>query len=62
MCLLVLHWKICPKQTRSSTTCKECRVNMWSEEDMVRALAALGLEDIDLGSCEVSLQWKEKLL
>lgn len=33
-----------------------------SEEDMVRKLGALGLPDIDLESCEVSLQWKDKLL
>lgn len=33
-----------------------------SEEDMVRTLGALGLPDIDLESCEVSLRWKDKLL
>lgn len=33
-----------------------------SKEDMVRALEAVGLQDTDLKSCEVSLQWKDKLL
>lgn len=33
-----------------------------SEEDMVSALEALGLQDLDLLSYEVSLQWKDKLL
>lgn len=33
-----------------------------SEEDMVSALEALGLQDLDLNSCEVSLQWKDKLI
>ncbi|KAK0130982.1 Retrovirus-related Pol polyprotein from transposon 412 [Merluccius polli] len=37
-------------------------VHLRSEEDMVRALEALGLQDIDLKSCEVSLQWKDKLV
>lgn len=33
-----------------------------SEEDTVHTLGALGLPDIDLESCEVSLRWKDKLL
>jgi hypothetical protein len=37
-------------------------VHLRSEEDMVHAMEALGLQDVDLKSCEVSLQWKDKLV
>ncbi|KAI4883964.1 hypothetical protein NFI96_008254, partial [Prochilodus magdalenae] len=33
-----------------------------SEDDMTRVLETLGLTDLDLKSCEVSLEWKDKLL
>lgn len=33
-----------------------------SEEEMSRVLSDMGLQDLDLSSCEVSLEWKDKLM
>lgn len=33
-----------------------------SEEEITRILSDMGLQDLDLSSCEVSLEWKNKLL